>query len=519
MAEAATATAALDPTPSPTGNANGTPPLSRGREAAVLAALLMGLLLGALDNFIVVTVLPQIATSLNDVSGQVFVVTSYLIAQTVAIPIFGKLSDRFGRRSFYLLGLTIFLVGSALSGLSQSLNELIVFRALQGVGSGAFFTVVFSLVADLFPPAAAARLVGLLSGVFGIAIVFGPLIGSYIVDTTTWRWIFFVNLPVGFAAIALVLTSLGPLRRSASERRFDTLGAGLLAAWVGALIYALVQTSQPGGWAWTDPRTVGLLAISAVLIPVFLWQESRADDPLVPLSYFRVRRIAASSAVNFLRGAVLTGVVTFVPILVVFGLGGSTDTSRDILYAFMVPMILGAAMGGQLVVRSGYRLPVALGLLLSTVGVALLALVPTSPPVFRFVDGSVPVGLAGALIPVGFGIGLTFAPTQLAIQYSVDAKDVGTGNSLVWFLSNLGGSIVVSVLGSYQLAVFNHQIAANPPMSLAAAQLAQAQSIQAVWWALIPIAVIGIVFAVILSGRLPVTEDGTTAAPAATGVM
>jgi len=469
------------------------PHLSRRQTFGVLAALLMGLLLGALDNFIVVTALPTIAKDLNDVTGQVFVVTAYLIAQTVAIPVFGKLSDRYGRRSFYLFGLVIFLAGSALSGISQSMDQLIAFRAVQGLGSGAFFTVVFSIVADLFPPKAAARLAGLLSGVFGVAIVLGPLIGSTIVDSTTWRWIFFVNLPVGFAAIALVLTSMEATRAPPAEHRFDTAGSVLLATWVGALIFALVEVSN--GWAWTDPRTVALLALALVVLPASIWQELRAADPLIPLRYFRHRLVAAASAVNFLRGAVLVAVVTFVPILVEFGLGGSADASRDVLYAMMIPMVLGAAFGGQLVSRLGYRLPVVLGLSVACVGAFFLTQVPTSPPLFRFDFRALPVGLAGALIPVGFGIGLTFAPTQLAIQYSVSKNDVGSGTSLVWFLSNLGGAIVSSLLATYQLSVVNSlaRSVASPV----------AVSIQDVWWALLPVAVAGFASAWLVSGRLP----------------
>lgn len=484
------------------------PQLSRGTEVGIIVALLMGLLLGALDNFIVATVLPNIAASLNDLSGQVFVVTSYLIAQTVAIPIFGKLSDRYGRRSFYLFGLVIFLFGSVLSGLSQNLNELIAFRAVQGLGSGAFFTVVFSIVADIFPPKMAARLVGILSGVFGIAIVAGPLIGSTIVDVTTWRWIFFVNLPVGVAAIALVLSTMGPMRPATKvSRPFDTLGAVLMATWVGTMIYALVEVSN--GWAWTDPRTIALLAVALVVLPVSLWQEWRAVDPLLPLRYFRIRLVAASSGVNFLRGALLVVVVTFVPILVIEGLGGTADVSRDVLYAMMVPMVIGAAVSGPLVTRFGYRLPLVIGLTLATVGTLLLTQVPTLPPVFRFSYGVIPLGLAGALVPLGWGVGMTFAPTQLAIQYSVAKDDLGAGTSLVWFLSNLGGATVGSILAAYQLGVLK---TLNLPFFEA-----HAVSIQDVWWGLVPVAILGLVFALVVSGRLPKTTEGeqesTSSAP------
>ena len=500
---AASNSATLDTSAQPSG-----PKLSRGRSTGLLAALLMALLLGALDIFIVVTALPKIATDLNDVSGQVFVVSGYLIAQTVAIPLFGKLSDRYGRRSFFLLGLSIFLGGSVLAGVSQNLNQLIAFRAIQGVGSGAFFTVVFSIVAEVFPPKDAARVAGLLSGVFGVAVVFGPLIGSYIVDHTTWRWIFFVNLPVGFAAVGLILATMPSTPPRGTRRAFDATGAGLLATWVGALIFALVETSH--GWAWTDPRTLTLLGLAVALIPVFLWVESRAKDPLVPLQYFRNRLIAASSGVNFLRGAVLVAVATFVPILVVYGLGGSTDDGRNILYAFMIPMIIGAALAGGIVSRTGYGVPVVMGLVLVSVGAFLLTAVPTVTPLYRFTATVVPIGLAGALIPVGFGIGMTFAPTQMSIQYSVPQSDIGTGTSLVWFLSNLGGSIVVSVLGTYQLSVYNSLAPAAP----AAAQLAFAQSIQHVWWAMVPVAVAALLFALLIRGRLPAMQGAEAATPA-----
>ncbi len=487
------------------------PPLSSTREAGIILALLLGLLLGALDNFIVATALPNIAEDLHDVSGQVFVVTGYLIAQTVAIPIFGKLSDRFGRRSFYLFGLSIFLVGSVLSGLSQNLNELIAFRAVQGLGSGAFFTVVFSIIADIFPPKLAARLVGILSGVFGVAIVAGPLIGSAIIDATTWRWIFFVNLPVGGFAIALVLATMGPMRPSTNVAHpFDALGAALMATWVGTLVFALVEVSS--GWAWTDPRTIALLGVALVVLPFSLWQEWRAADPLLPLRYFRIRLVAASSGVNFLRGAVLVVVVTFVPIMVVDGFGGSVNLSRDVLYAMMVPMVIGAAVSGPLVTRFGYRTPLVIGLILAIIGTYLLTQVPTEPPVLRTSDGFIPLGLAGALIPVGWGVGMTFAPTQLAIQYSVSKDDLGAGTSLVWFLSNLGGAIVGSLLGAYQLGVFKSLDLPFPE--------AFAVSIRNVWWALVPIAILGLLFALVVSGQLPTTagEDGDSpASPALMG--
>ena len=426
------------------------PALSRGKAALILAGIMAGILMGALDNLVVATVLPRIVQDLNaTANGQAFVVSAYLITSTVGTPVFGKLSDAHSRRNFFLLGLVVFIVGSALSGLSQNLAELIAFRAVQGFGSGAFFPIGLSIIAVLFKPETRARLTGAFSSIFGVAIVAGPFLGSYIVDHTTWRWIFYVNLPIGILGILILLASLGPLYPQSSPR-FDALGAALLSGWVGALMLALIENAY-NSVAWTDPLVLGLLAATALLFVGFVLWETRTENPLVPLAYFRKRVIAASSVVSFFRGSILFAISTFISIYVGFVLWGSSDVVRDVLYGFVVPMVIGSVFGGQLLTRVSYRVLVTTGMSLMTLGALLLVFLQGSTPTWVFSYGFLPTGgLVLDLIPLGVGVGLTFASTALSVQYAVPPRELGQATSLVQFMASLGGAIVVSVLTSFQ---------------------------------------------------------------------
>ncbi len=241
---------------------------SRRFEILVVVGVLLALLMGALDNFVVITVLSgNILPALGATNGGTFVVSAYIVSSTVAVPIFGKLSDLFSRRNVFIAGLLIFVGGSALSGISQNLTELIIFRSVQGFGAGDFFPVGLAIVAVTFPPEERARVTGLLSGVFGIATVAGPLLGSAIVGVASWRWVFYVNLPVGLAGLAIIALTLGPLRPEV-RRPFDMMGAGLLVAWVALLMYPLIEV-QYLVWAWGDPRVIGLLGGAGALAVVF----------------------------------------------------------------------------------------------------------------------------------------------------------------------------------------------------------------------------------------------------------
>jgi EmrB/QacA subfamily drug resistance transporter len=434
-------------------DANGLSRRTKLTGSLVVVGILAALLMGALDNFVVLTALPQIVLDLGQPNGVTFVVSSYLISSTVAIPIFGKLSDLFSRRNVFLLGLAIFIAGSLASGVSQNLNELIAFRAIQGFGSGDFFPVGISIVAVLFPPETRARIIGLLSGVFGIATVAGPLIGSYIVDNLSWRWVFYVNIPVGIVGAVILLATLGPLRPIV-KRTFDVPGAALLAGWVGSLMYALIQVSD-SGWAWTDPRVLALLVATVVLFAGFVAWEIRTAEPLVPLRLFARRVVAGAGGTAFLVGFAVFSLATFVSVFVGLVLlkpgSSSADVVRDVLYALVVPIVFGAALGGNLLTRFSYRTVTAAGALISAGGFVFLAAVRATTPVWILWHGVIPVGgIVLPLIPIGFGAGLTLPTFILAVQNEVPTADVGAASGLVQFLQSLGASMGVSLLAVFQ---------------------------------------------------------------------
>jgi EmrB/QacA subfamily drug resistance transporter len=496
------------------------PAISRGKAALIIAGLMAGLLMGALDNLVVSTVLVTIVRDLHSTSsGQAFVISAYLITSTVATPVFGKLSDGHSRRNFFLLGLVIFIIGSALSGLSQNLAELIAFRSIQGFGSGAFFPIGLAIVAVLFPPEMRARLTGAFSSVFGIAIVVGPFLGTYIVSVTTWRWIFYVNLPIGIVGIAILLYALGPLYPKAKSS-FDTLGTVLLSGWVGTLMLALIENAY-NGVAWTSPLILGLLAATAVLLGAFLFWEARIENPVVPIKYFRRRLIAAASLVSFFRGAFLFSIAAFIPIYAGFVLGASQATIRDVLYAFVVPLVIGSVFGGQLMTRVAYRPLVATGMALMTLGAFLLLFTHASTPLWKISYGFLPTGgIVLDLIPLGVGVGLTFASTSIAVQYAVPPRELGQATSLIQFMASLGGAVVVSVLTSFQVSRLTSLTSVPPNMVYGACLFlgpTSAGCAPAVtswldtFYVAFPLAIAALIASFFISGRLP--KSRVTSAP------
>lgn len=487
--------------------------------------------MGALDNFVVLTALGPILSDLHaPTGGQTFVISAYLITSTVAVPIFAKLSDIFDRKKVFLSGLFVFIGGSILSGFSQSFPELVLFRAVQGFGSGDFFPVGLAIVAVIFPPETRARVTGLLSGVFGIATVAGPFLGSFIVDHTTWRWVFYVNIPVGLAGLGILLATLGPLRPE-KKGTFDTVGAGLLAGWVGSLMFALVQVSE-GGWSWTDPRVIALLTSAVILVVIFVFWELRSRDPLVPLRLLSRRIVAASGGTTFLVGMVLFPLATFLTLFITYvtlaGSGNAPDTVRDVLYFLVIPLVFGAALGGNLLTRIPYRPPVVVGIALATLGVFLLTSVSVSTPVWKFAFGFLPVGgVVAPLIPLGFGIGITFPVFLLAVQNQVPEAEVGAATGLVQFLQSLGGSIGLTLLASFQQLRFQNLQPATPAggcppggvpspscvQYFQGVQSSLSQSYVEVFWLMLVLLGIAFVLSLFITGRLPKGKSPTAAPP------
>ncbi len=424
---------------------------------------MLALSLGVMDASIVGTAGPTIITDLGGLSLYAWVFSVYVLAQTISMPLLGKLSDLYGRKRFFLAGLVVFIVGSMLSGASQNIVELIAFRALQGIGSGAFFTVGLAIVGASVKPEQRSRVLGITGSVFGLGAIMGPTVGSYLVQSVGWRWIFYVNLPFGIVSLILVTLAVKEIHRP-QPKKIDWAGALALAGWVSMLLLGLLNGGTTYPWiSWQEVLFFGGFL---VFLPLFLFVESKAEDPIIPLSLFRNRTISSSFAIQFVRGGVLLGLTAFISLFVQGALGGNIQDTRNVLYAFVVPFIVGSISAGQLLARLGYRTVAFVGVLLMTIGTGLFAFAGTSPSV---IDLMVRAPIAG----LGMGIGL--ASVLSAFQNSVDRRQIGVASSLSTFSLNLGGAIGVSLLGTVQLNSFTTRLATvvqqAPPQ--AQAQLSQ----------------------------------------------
>ena len=487
-------------------------------ELLVTVGILLALLMGALDEFVALTALPVILAQFHSPNSGTFVISAYVIATTASIPIFAKLSDLWSRRNVFLSSLAVFMIGSVLAGLSQNLTELIVFRAIQGFGAGGFFPVGIAIVAVIFPPKTRARVVGALSGVFGIAVVAGPLIGSAIVQYTTWRWVFYVNIPIGLVGSAIILATLGPLQPE-EVRKFDAVGSSLLVAWVASIMYPLYGIAD-SGWAWTAPQVLGLLGLGIALIAVFVYWELRAPNPVVPVRLLGDGVMSAGGGSTFFIGMVFFPVATFLALVVGVVLApgaNSSDTVRDILYFLVIPLVIAAALGGQLLTRLSYRMVSIIGLVIGTIGMVGLTGISSTTHLWKFAFGIIPVGgIVLPLIPIGFGVGLTFPVFLLAAQNQVRTEDVGEAGGLIQFLQSLGGAVGLSVLASIQATRFAALdplpnascLSAAPSATLCSTYLATfeaslVQSYDQVFVVMVGLLIASFLFVLFLKGRLP----------------
>jgi EmrB/QacA subfamily drug resistance transporter len=414
----------------------------------IIAGLMTGMLLGAIDNSIVATAAPTIISDLGGLTLYAWVFSAYILTQTVSMPIFGKLSDLYGRKKFFLLGLAIFISGSILSGAAQNIDELIVFRAIQGVGSGAFFPIALAVIGVVFPPRLRGRVQGVFATVFGIAAVVGPSAGTFIVQSLGWRWIFYVNLPLGIASVFLILAGLTESRNLGPRPLMDWLGTILLAAWVGLLSFGLLSGVSTFPW-YSIEEAATFLAVGGLFVG-FILAERKSKDPVLPLDLFRIRTVSAASAVSFLRGVAFFGAVTFIPLFVQAGQGRLIGDGSLVLNALLIPMIIGAILGGQLSTRVGYRGITVGGLTIMSAGMYLLTLLTSTVALTQLM-------IAGAIL--GLGVGVTFPTVLIAIQFSVDKKRIGVASSLSQFMGNLGGTIGLAILGTLQTNVFATQLA------------------------------------------------------------
>ncbi len=388
------------------------------RVRLIFAALLLVLLLASLDQTIVSTALPTIVGELGGLNHLSWVVTAYLLTSTVAGPLYGKLGDLFGRKLVLQAAIVIFLVGSALCGLAQGMTELIAFRALQGLGAGGLIVVTLAVVGDIFSPRERGRYQGYFGAVFGVSTIIGPLLGGFFVDNLSWRWIFYVNVPIGVVALAVI----GVAFRTRAEQlrhEMDYLGAALL----GAGLTSIVLFTSLGGttWAWGSWRIVSLVVASIVLVPAFVLVERRTAEPILPLSLFRERTFAVTSGVGFIVGFALFGAVTFLPLYLQITKGSSPTRSGLELTPLMAGLLVTSIVSGNMITRWGrYRpFPIA-GTAVMAVGLFLLS---------RLQVGTLTWEVLGAGVVLGLGLGMVMQVLVLAVQNAVDPRNMGVATS------------------------------------------------------------------------------------------
>src|SRR5438128_5685965 len=423
-------------------------------RAQIVAAVMLGLFLAALDQTVVGTALPRIVTDLHGNDIYTWAFTAYLLTATISGPIYGKLSDLFGRRPVLLFAVAVFLVGSLLSGLSREMWQFVGFRAVQGLGAGALFPVALAVIGDLFDAAERGKYQGLVGAVFGLSSLIGPAIGGVITDTVGWQWVFFVNLPVGAVVFTVIWRTLPAVRPSALAPRIDYLGATVLVA---ALVPILIGLTNKQRGDWADPAVGGLIAAGLAITALFVWIESRAIDPIVPLALFRNQSFTLSVVAMFMASMAFFVPVVFLPRwFQVVGGASATQSGYQIL-ALLGGLILSAIGSGQLVARTGrYRL-LALGApIVLAIGLFLLSNLRADTPL--------PL-LWSWMFVTGVGVGPIFSIFTLVVQGAVPPREIGTATSSLTLFQQIGGSVGLAAAGT----VFGSRLVEELPRQLAAA--------------------------------------------------
>ncbi len=422
----------------------------------IYAALMLAILLAALDQTIVATALPTIVGDLGGLSHLSWVITAYLLATTVSAPLWGKLGDQYGRKRLFQAAIVIFLIGSALCGLSRSMLELIAFRALQGLGGGGLIVLAQAIVGDVVSPRDRGRYQGAFGAVFGVASVAGPLLGGFFVDNLSWRWVFYINLPIGIIALVIIAIAL-PAAGAHTSHTIDYAGTALLAA---AATCVVLLTSWGGTtYPWRSPEVIGL-AIAAVILAVFWWVSAgRAAEPVLPRRLFRNPVFSAGSAISFAAGFAMFGAIAFLPLYLQVVRGVSPTISGVYLLPMVLGLLLTSVASGQLISRFGrYKVYPIIGTAAVTVALYLLSRL----------TGTTPAPIMDAYyFLLGFGLGLVLQVLVIAVQNSADYADLGTATSSVTFFRTIGGAFGVAIFGS----VFSNRLAANLASALHGAVL------------------------------------------------
>ncbi|MGC8480723.1 MAG: MDR family MFS transporter [Acidimicrobiales bacterium] len=488
----------------------------------IFVGLMVAMLLAALDQTIVSTALPTIVGDLHGLTRLSWVVTAYLLTSTASAPLYGKIADLYGRKRIFLVAIVIFLIGSALSGVANSMNQLIAFRALQGLGAGGLIVLATTIIGDVVPPRERGKYQGYFGAVFGLASVAGPLVGGWLVQGPGWRWVFYVNVPIGIVALVLITVTLHTPRMRVSTP-IDYLGSLLVVGGISALLLVTVWGGQT--YAWSSPQVLLTAAGGIVLLIAFGVRERVAADPILPLRLFRIRVFSVANLAGFLVGASLFGAVVYLPTYLQAARGVSASTSGMLLLPLMAGVLVASIGSGQIISKIGrYKVFPVVGSAVMTVGMYLLSLLTAAS---SYLETSL------AMVVVGVGVGMVMQVLVLAVQNGVDQRDLGVATSSSTFFRSMGSAFGTAALGSVLSSRLTSNLAkilphganvtsfkaalTGSPESLArlspelhhSAIVAYASALHSVFLTAVPVAALAFVLAIILPEiRLRSRHDG-----------
>ncbi|HEX2913559.1 MAG TPA: MDR family MFS transporter [Chloroflexia bacterium] len=432
-----------------------------------LLAVVLSMLLSALDQTVVNPAMPRIVADLQGFNLLAWVSTGYLLTSTAAIPIAGKLGDLFGRKLLLITAVVIFLAGSALCGAASNMTLLVLFRAFQGIGAGALQANAFVMIAELFPdPARRAKWQGMIAAVFGLASVIGPALGGFITDNLVWRWVFYVNLPLGLFAVPALIFFL-PKTTSGVKRSIDWWGAASIVGAISCLLLALTWGGQkePNGYPWLSPQILGLFGGTIVLAALFVFIESRAAEPIVPLRLFKNRTVSSVTVISFAIGALMLGALYYIPLYVQVVMNESASSSGAITTPLALAMVVTNIFTGQFIGRVGIlKIPMVIGSIVILVGVGLLTQLTVNSELWQ---------VTLYMIVIGIGIGFVMPTMTIAVQESVQRRDLGSGISSVQFFRSIGSTVGVALIGTVVTNSYVSNINATAGIKALPAQLVQ----------------------------------------------